>query len=148
MSKYLKYLLIYFFASYFLMAGAGYNVVNYCCQTCANEGIEAVSTSSCFAVHHHISTKTNAQRPDLTCSDLNHHSENCHLFRLSTDIPSFHAIKQADIKQLPVVNLFYGVTSILRNENEFLAQNNIPPPNQRLQRAGRSILTLHATFLI
>jgi len=147
-TKHYKYLSIYFFATYFLLAGAGYNVVSYCCNACADEGFEALATSSCFAIHHHTHTKQNPQQYDLTCNDLNHHSENCHLFRLNTDIPSFQALSQSNIKQIYSVDLFNQICTFLSSNIEQTLQYNLPPPDNAVLKNGRSILTFNAILLI
>ena len=146
MIKQVKYIIIFFFASYFLMAGAGYNVVNYCCKACADEGIEAVSTSSCFAVHHHITT--NVKYANLSCKDQKLHPENCHLFRLNTDIPSFHAIKKLHLEQINTVYLFNTLGNFFVEKPELSYQINIPPPGSYLSLSGRTILAFNAVLLI
>lgn len=131
------------------MAGAGYNVVNYCCQPCAEEGIEAVATKSCSDVHQHThdKQKTN-QQDDLTCSDLNHHSENCHLLRLNTDVPSFQAHSLLKFQQIPPVDLFISDFVFRIEKAVSLTQNNLPPPEMAVHKSGRAMLAFHATLLI
>jgi hypothetical protein len=148
MIKHLKYTVVYFFTAYFLLAGAGYNVVSYCCQPCANEGIEAVATNSCFAVHHHNHAKQNPQHDDLACDDSNHHPENCHLLRLNTDVPSVQLVSKLLIKQIPISDLFVLNLSFQNEKRELFVQNNIPPPDGDVLKTGRSILTFHAVLLI
>jgi hypothetical protein len=148
MIKRLKYIVVYFFAAYFIVAGAGFNVVSYCCEPCAAEGIEAVATNSCFAVHHHNHISQNPQHEDLACDDSNHHPENCHLLRLNTDVPSFHLISKLLLKQLVITDLVV-LNIVFQNEKrELFVQNNIPPPDVDVQKSGRSILAFHAVLLI
>jgi len=98
LAKSLKYLFTILSAAYFLLVGTGYNVVNYCCQTCANEGIEAVATSSCNAVHHHShSSHRQQQNSDITCSDVNHNPAGCHLLRLIIDTPFIHTTQKLPV---------------------------------------------------
>lgn len=147
--KYLKYIFVYLFASYFLMAGAGYNVVNYCCQLCAAEGIEAVATDSCSDVHKHKHNKAHSQqKEDLTCSDINHHSENCHLLRVNTDVPSFHALSLLKFFQTHAIDLDIPDFGLITEKTEFLVRNNIPPPEVPVSKSGRAILAFHAVLLI
>ena len=40
---------------YFLLAGTGFNIVNYCCDSCESKGIEYIAKHSCEEVHHHKS---------------------------------------------------------------------------------------------
>jgi len=147
--KHLKYIFVYLFSAYFLMAGAGYNVVNYCCQMCAEEGIEAVATNSCSDVHQHSHEKQQSQQPDdLTCSNLNHHSENCHLLRLNTDVPSFQAHSLLKFQQIQAVDLFIPDFIFRAEKAELLTQNNLPPPEMAVHKSGRVILAFHAILLI
>ena len=147
--RYIKYIFVYLFASYFLMAGAGYNVVSYCCQLCAEEGIEAVATNSCSNVHKHTHNKQKTtQQDDLTCTDLSHHSENCHLLRVNTDVPSFHAQSLLKFHQIQLVDLFIPHFISRTEKTEFFAQNDIPPSEMAVNKSGRAILTFHAVLLI
>lgn len=147
MTKCFKYLFSLLFSAYFLIAGAGYNVINYCCRTCASEGIENVATSSCFAIHHHTRIK-NYQLDDLTCNDLNHHPGNCHLVRLSTDIPSFQPMSSLDNSQIQPQDLFIPVFLFLTEKNDFFVQNDFSPPDLAVSKTGRALLTFHAVLLI
>lgn len=52
LNKHLKYLFSVLSAIYFILAGTGYNVVQFCCDDCEEEGIEFVAQNSCAAVHH------------------------------------------------------------------------------------------------
>lgn len=51
-NKTLKYLFSILSAFYFVFAGTGYNIVDYCCDDCASEGIDFVAHHSCATVHH------------------------------------------------------------------------------------------------
>jgi hypothetical protein len=146
---FLKYIFVYLSAFYFLVGGAGYNVVNYCCQTCANEGIEEIATSSCFSIHHHFKNNDSHQvHNDLFCNDLYQHLDNCRFLRLNTDIPSFQATNNTFVKQISTVYLFNLISMFFADKNESIVQNNIPPPNYFLSTSGRILLTYHSILLI
>ena len=146
---FLKYILTLLFATYFIIGGVGYNIVNYCCQSCANEGIEEIAISSCFNVHHHSRSKdNNPLHKDLLCSDLNKHIDDCQFLRILTDIPSIHSKHQLNIEHLYVVYLFNSDNIFLAHKNEDIIQNNIPPPENLLTKTGRTILTFHAVLII
>jgi len=148
MTKYLKYIFIYFSCYYFILAGVGFNVVSYCCNVCANEGIESVASDSCVAVHKQIHPSQNQSHEDVSCDDLNHHPENCHLFRVNTDTPVSQVSSQLLIKQILAAKLIVQ-TFVFANEAVINhLKINIPPPNLGLLQSGRSILALNATFLI
>lgn len=146
---FLKRIFVYLSAVYFLIGGVGFNVVNYCCQTCAGEGIEEIATSSCFSVHHHIRNIDSHQKHnDLFCSDINQHSDNCRFLRVNTDIPSFHSklLLHSGLKY--AINLFNAVNLFLADKDGAIIQCNIPPPERLLSPSGRSILTSNAVLII
>jgi len=149
LAKSLKYLFTILSAAYFLLVGTGYNVVNYCCQTCANEGIEAVATSSCNAVHHHShSSHRQQQNSDITCSDVNHNPAGCHLLRLIIDTPFIHTTQKLPVNTILTGNLFYTCVNLLNETPKFTGLNVIHPPNVYFFSSGREIITLHSVFLI
>jgi len=149
LAKSIKYLFTILSAAYFLLAGSGYNVVNYCCQTCASEGIEAVATSSCNAVHHHShSSDCQHQNNDITCSDANHHPDGCHLLRLNIDTPSIQSTQELPINTIFAANLFYTCVNLLNQTPELISLNVIHPPDGNPLSSGREIITLHAVLLI
>jgi len=146
---FLKHIFIYLSAVYFLIGGVGFNVVNYCCQTCAGEGIEEIATSSCFSVHHHIKNIDSPQKhKDLFCTDINQHNENCRFLRVNTDIPSFHSklLLHSELKYS--INLFNSVNIFLADKDEAIIRNNILPPESLLSPSGRSILASIAVLII
>jgi hypothetical protein len=145
----IKHIFAYLSAAYFLVAGVGFNVVNYCCKSCENEGIEMVATDSCFAVHHHLHTK-NPQKlhADLLCADIAKHADNCQFMRLNTDIPSFQAMNNLLVKQICTVYLFNVFSNFFAEKTELSNPINIPPPENYLSMSGRSILTFHSVLII
>lgn len=148
-AKSIKYLFTFLSAAYFLLAGAGYNVVNYCCQTCENEGIEAVSTSSCNDVHNHSHSSDRHQpNGDMSCSDVNHHPAGCHLLRLNIDIPSIQTTQELSVNTINFCNLFHTSVNFLIEVPEIASQNIVHPPNGYFLSTGREIITYHAVLLI
>lgn len=143
-------------ATYFLVAGTGYNVAQYCCASCSQEGIEAVMTKSCAAIHHahaHENTAccshtTPSEHTDGACCSASGQTDGCQLWRLQTDIPS------VDIKQFQFddVELTLALPlAILSSLYEIKAsETSVPicslhpdPP-----RTGRDILTYHSILRI
>ena len=144
-----KYIFSCFFAAYFILAGAGYNVINYCCQSCSDEGIETIANVSCEAVHHHQHTKTSDNsNGDISCTDVNHHPDTCHLLRLSIDTPSVQTAHNFSSYHIPVIDLFnnlnFNFTKISSLESKHPTH---PLPNQFFA-SGRDILTYHAVLII
>ena len=149
MAQSIKYLFTFISAAYFLLVGTGYNVVNYCCNACANEGIEAVATSSCNSVHHHShSTNHFHTNGDMSCSDFNHHPAGCHLLRINTDIPSFQTTLDKSFNTINSFNLFYKVVNYSTEKFELTSQDIVHPPNGYLLSTGREIITFQAVLLI
>lgn len=54
MKSYSKFIQVIAFTGvvFFILAGTGYNIVHYCCDSCESVGIEYLSTHSCLDVHH------------------------------------------------------------------------------------------------
>lgn len=146
-SKAIKYIITYLFATYFLLVGVGYNVVNYCCNSCADAGIEEIAISSCADVHHQKHDSCCEEEPtDLTCENTNHLPSSCHLLRLNIDIPSiqikefFHEIEGFDV--LYPILIFSDVQPQL---DTHLFNH---PPESHFPSSGREILALNAVLLI
>jgi len=148
-TKLVKYLISYLSAAYFIIGGTGFNLVNYCCQSCEKEGIEMVATDSCFAIHHNLHQKSfNNQHPDLFCADITHHLDNCHFIRLNTDTPSFQSIHKLHLEQISTVFLFNSFPLFSPDKLDLSNRKFFPPSDNHFSLSGRSILTFHATLLI
>ncbi len=150
-SKVIKHIITIMYAVYFLMVGLGYNVVNYCCNQCADEGIEMVAISSCSEVHqqNHKSCceeEKEEESNDLTCHNTNHLPSSCHLLRLNIDIPS---LETNDIcYQFDGFDYFYPTFTFF----QAFPFRDTPlfnhPPENRFQLSGRDILAQNAVLLI
>ena len=145
----LKNTIIFLSAAYFLFAGLGINFVNYCCQTCANEGIESVAIHSCSALHHHSHSKEKQiQEDDITCEKVDHHPAGCHLVRLKVDTAPIISISSLSNNTIFLSNLFSSL------ENNFISirfesqLHSNQPPDNFFQPSGREIITSHAVLLI
>lgn len=149
MIKIFKYIFSYFFAAYFILAGVGYNVINYCCQNCSDEGIETIANVSCEAVHHHEHTKIpENNNGDLSCNDVNHHPDTCHLLRLSIDTLSVQTAHNFSTYQIHVIDLFNNLNfNYTNNSSPELNHSNQLLSNQFFA-SGRDIITFHAVLII
>ena len=148
-TTFIKHLFIYLSAAYFLIGGTGYNVVNYCCQNCANEGIEEIEMNTCFNIHHHINSKeSNRQHNFFYYYTANQESENCRFLRVNTDIPSYHAQIKLHVEQFYVVYLFTFFNNSFSRSDEEITHAKLPPPESLLSKSGRFILTFHSVLLI
>ena len=146
-SKSINHILIFLFAAYFLLVGVGYNVVNYCCNSCAEVGIEEVAINSCTIVHHEEeSSCCEHESNDLTCNNIHHQPSSCHLLRLNIDIPSIQTYSFSH--QINSVDLFFPTLL-------FSVEHSVPdallilrPPESHLPSSGRYILAFNAVLLI
>ena len=138
----------YIFSTYFIIIGIGFNIANYCCQSCANEGIESVALSSCFSIHNNQLTKQHVEPDNLTCMKLSHQSENCHFFRLKTDIPSFQTLTEIASQQVKLINLCVLVSVQLHEFNTYFVFNNNSPPNIAFIPNGKAILLMNTVLII
>lgn len=132
-----------------MLAGVGYNVVNYCCQICASEGIEEVASSTCNDVHKLLYSETkHTESEDMACTDTNHQPSGCHLLRLSIDTPSLQVADNNLIEPYTTIDSYYLTLNFISDQQSVLLQNCIHPPDTAFHYSGREITTLHAVFLI
>jgi hypothetical protein len=143
------YIVTILFATYFLMAGTGFNVVKYCCNSCADAGIVALANGSCEDVHHHSPTlKNHHPSNDIACSNIEHQPNGCHLLRLFIDTPSVVVKPLAVDNTINSIDLFYAFQNILVQRSLIPTLSVSPPPDYCFFSSGREIITLHAVLLI
>lgn len=158
---------------YFLLAGVGHNIVDYCCDSCESAGIEYVSHHSCHDLHHpdhavlgsisdfktpevhesssccsHTDSATTAYQFNWilsgTCSMS---ADSCELQRLELDDFQVTVAPKLHVEisivKLPVAVLSTELLSCVQSEL-FL---HYPPP-EPLFRMGRSLLALKSVLVI
>lgn len=146
-SKIFKNILIFISAAYFLVAGTGYNIVNYCCNSCSEIGIEAIAISSCKHVHENSESDCcDSGDNDLACTNPTHVPLSCHLLRLSTDIPSLDSTLSFNFYPSTAILLFF--TDVLFDISNFKATKIDIPPLLNFSSSGREILALNNVLLI
>ncbi len=145
-TNFLKNTFILLSAAYFLFAGLGVNFVNYCCQTCINEGIESVAQHSCSTLHHKKSLENHED--DITCENINHHPIGCHLIRLKVDTPSIISISSLLINTIFITDLFPNFENKDSSRSLKTDFNDHLPPDNLVHHSGRDIITLQAVLLI
>jgi len=145
----IKYCISIFAATYFLVAGMGYNVVNYCCETCAYEGIAEVELVSCNAIHHNSTSPISTfDKNDKSSNEVLNDLDSCELLRLKTDIATTIVQKPSFENSVKHINSFNLIPELAINETKPGIQSVIHPPDNYLITSGRTKITLHAVLLI
>lgn len=145
----IKYCISIFAATYFLVAGLGYNVVNYCCDSCENEGIAEVELVSCSAIHHNsVSPIITSDNNEKNCHEVLKELDSCKLLRLKTDIATNIVQKPCFENSVKHINFYNLVPELAINESKPGTQSVIRPPDNYLIASGRSKITLHGVLLI
>ncbi|MDO9634125.1 MAG: hypothetical protein Q7J05_03655 [Paludibacter sp.] len=154
-SKVLKYLFSTLFALLFVFASTGFNIVKYCCNDCAHQGIEHIAQHSCSTIHHDESESHCLGHDDImhhdfgfTDKSLCHQEDNCEITRIQLD--DFSIFDRAtsttsifDFKHIK--NYERAIFAI--EANDLLVFNVVPPPDLSLL-CGREILTKKAVLII
>jgi hypothetical protein len=145
----IKYFISIFAATYFLVAGMGYNVVKYCCDSCEHEGIEEVELVSCNAIHHNsISPIITFDNNEKTCHEVLKELDSCELLRLKTDIASNIVQKPCFENSVTHINYYNLIPEFNLNEPKPGIQSVTHPPDNYLITSGRTKITLHAALII
>lgn len=162
-----KYLHIIFSISlslFFVIAGSGFNIVNYCCNVCEDEGIEHVAGKSCHAVHTQNDTccehgrhdtaqaetteSCDLQTDDYACSDMHHKTDKCHLLRIAVDLPVLNATLYNDIDTaFEIVGCIDFSINAIFSDVSFI-HNDLAPPEILLVSSGRTLLLQKAVLII
>lgn len=160
MKIFFKQLMAVICAVYFLAAGLGINIVQYCCESCAHAGIEAVASQSCETIHHdneqdcsgHACTHHQPvqQNDDMACSDINHEADGCHIWRIQTDTPSVDVMSNFSYADYGIsIDFPIAVLSLLTESYVVTTEQDIfTPPDKIPLYTGRDILAHHAVLLI
>ena len=156
-----KYILPYFFIGYFLVAGMGYNVVNYCCQMCSDIGLESVVTESCHVSHASQAVERHAchcdDKENATCTAeadveaLTNISPNskCTFLRVNLDAFSIDSDNFDGIRTYHHfgVDLFLPAHIFAVNSLLSTCSSNSSPPKY-ICANGRKILSLKSVLII
>ncbi|MFV0391779.1 MAG: hypothetical protein ACK5KP_07850 [Paludibacteraceae bacterium] len=139
-------------AAMFLLAGTGYNIVQFCCDDCRNAGVEHLAEVACASVHeHHHVCKDTAFPPDTQSKTCMHALEKgCNINRLTVDVPSigknqfsFHDIYSVYIE------LFGSILEVEElSEITFKSGINYSPPEDFILQKGRKILCQKSVLII
>jgi hypothetical protein len=152
----LKYGFISVALSFFLIGSLGLNVINYCCDTCEQQGIKLIAEQSCEAFHHSITDHNHESccsqekaETDFGCSDASHHTQNgCHLLRLKIDVPVFKNLhNELTLYEIVTCHLLFS-TIVFFAEVTGISEDTSDPPNFHLSTSGREILSQSSVLRI
>lgn len=151
----LKYLFSVLSAIYFIFAGTGYNIVDYCCDDCAREGIEFVAHHSCSTVHrenHHdccdIKNETPVEDSHQAHIQTHSHGNGCQIVRVQLD--EFSVIDKIAAANLLTDNLFINYSSdtyAVHTTTVSILHSYYTPPDIPLL-SGRDILVNKSVLII
>ena len=139
----MKNIFLFVFSTYFLFAGIGYNVAEYCCNDCSDLGLLGFSKFEENRAEH--STHDCCGNKIETACHSAKNSTSCHFFRLSVDTPD--SIPSIGFSNTLLLSIFIQKTSFLSAQVLQLLQSNCHPIPS-IPIAGRLICTLNAVFLI
>ncbi|MEA4937485.1 MAG: hypothetical protein VB102_12745 [Paludibacter sp.] len=151
----IKYLFSVLSACYFIFAGTGYNIVDYCCDDCAREGIEFVAHHSCSTVHHQndhgccdIQNKTSVENDHQVHIQAHSHDNGCQIIRVQLD--EFSVIDKLAVANHLSYNLFIDFSSdiyALHTPAAYVRHSCYSPPDIPLL-SGRDILVNKSVLII
>ena len=136
----------------FLFAGSGFNLISYCCNTCAEAGIEKVAEMSCECIHHHHDADGSEHHQHTTVENICGHDfeKGCDLTSLTVDVPSMqlnedflmdYSLLYADLSSLWTDFITGFETADIKTAVEHNSQLFIP-------LTGRRILSENSILLI
>lgn len=135
---------------YFILAGTGHNIVDYCCDTCEDAGIESISHTSCNDLHH-----TTYQSEPVCCDSASHDNKanecsidgTCQVQRLS--LGDFTVAVTLSVQSIPDYSdqLYFQIEHLLADKSICKIVLFYPPPEPVILQ-GRDVLTLKSVLII
>lgn len=150
MKTYTHNILAVFFGLYFLVVGTGFNVVDYCCNSCEDEGVEALIVESMNELSHgEMSCCESEETEETSCNNLDY-SNSCELTRLSLEPTPISQVLQLNKDYSFSILLFGNLQGRSYEVFDYKSDSNyhLPPPEKALFLQGREILTAKSVLLI
>jgi len=147
-----KKILSILFSLYFLFAGTGFNIIDFCCECCKKHaGIELLANQHCNPLSE---TKDHCCEPEHkhnseTDSNEHHCAKQCQVTRLQVEIPEFSTENVSTYSSLILKQIFITDNSLIfgKLSSEFNPQNiDFSPP--KIHFTGRDVLICKAVLLI
>jgi hypothetical protein len=140
-------------AFYFLLAGTGITIVDYCCDSCESAGIEFISANSCHAIHHSFAAQDDSccliDSSEQTSTAHCTMEKMCDVQRLELDDYSPSPNRQLTCSSEHVVMIPSIVSGIINPQTPgtYTHPYFYPPPEPGA-RFGRTILTNKSVLII
>ena len=157
----LKTILSISFSLYFLFAGTGINIIDFCCECCESAGIELFVHQHCSPVseqngHLCKSAKDNSCESEKdhdcekNCNGNEHHcTEQCKVTRLQVETPDFSKGHTCNCNSCDLKYLLFANDLFLSNQlsSDFNSQKIVFSP-PKIHFTGRDVLICKAVLLI
>ncbi len=146
-------LLAFLTATFFLLAGTGITIVDFCCDSCESAGVEFIATHSCYDVHH----MQEAESQNCCVINPENHSatthcsmeKSCDVQRLELDVYSPSTLKQIASAPEDMVLFLNNVSCMVSQQTPSISESQqLFPPPEPFVFSGRTILTHKSVLLI
>lgn len=138
----LKYCVVVTLAMLFVSIAGAYNFVQYCCDSCENEGVEVLLHESCEDMHEHEG-ETHSCCTSTAASGIHaeHAEDNCKLQFFQVDEATTTSVQESLIHKLNVSYSAFLPTILFAFASKQLAEPSIVvPPDDDIGSSGRTIL--------
>ncbi|MDR2840327.1 MAG: hypothetical protein LBV75_03535 [Paludibacter sp.] len=150
MKKLLTYIFSVTFALYFLLAGTGYNISQFCCPNCKSQGIEAIINKNCKkTLDIQANCCSHSGKSQMRNDECAKSEQHCSFVRLQVETPSHES--SSEIAKTPVSQIIL-FCSFGSNQHDCLVTNSAEqcrftdkPP---LIITGRQLLAFKSLLLI
>lgn len=138
-------------AVFFFFAGAGYNLVTYCCSSCEHAGVSKAAACCCECGNQNKQHNECGMQPEKktdVCKQMERHKKSCEFKRLTLEVPTLQDFK-FDFNNAHFPLIFHFIIAdkldVQSNTNSSYFFN---PPNFSPLSSGREILAHHSILLI
>ncbi|MDR0811122.1 MAG: hypothetical protein LBN23_02430 [Paludibacter sp.] len=145
-----KIILSVLFAAYFALAGTGFNIINFCCERCEDEGVAMLMSHECSEQKDEqpmsCCKSEKAHSDETTCSE--HSEKHCKIMRLQVETPSFEN-ENVSVVLPNFTQIFFIDNSLFFDElSAETSSQNLNSLHPKLCFTGRDVLIRKAVLLI
>jgi len=157
--NFITYLISAVFATIFVFAATGYNIINYCCSHCEDKGIDFIAHHSCLSVHHEdvapCCSDTQTQHvnhfgmlADISTVNQCGHDNSCEVNRIHVDDFSVAERMVLAAFNFDLTNIGVVERQIYNSLDKFFVKYTANPPPDFSLPDGREILANKAVLII